>query len=237
MRSFYFVAICSVLSVYCGDGPSAFAQTNFLWIADMEEGSLADWYFPETSEIGDCGGGIFPSGKYSYFASIMEGRGNHSLAATIWTPSTIPNETSGVRAFRWKEPRENRELYFSACDAAISTTRTAGVPTPPCNLIATCVSSAQINLAWTSSLYAATGYKVERKKGGGDWCEIAKLPVIATTYSSTGLTEDTAYSYRVRAFNEITNSAFSNTTTAETQREDSKNARGNSRNNKNRFKR
>ncbi len=395
MRSFLFIAVCSALCMFCVDSPPAVAQSNFLWIADMEEGSLADWYFPETSDIGDSGGGIFPSGKYSYFASIMEGRGTHSLAATIWTPSTILNETSGVRAFRWKEPRENRELYFSAwfllpdptkltadpdfgqfwdlvqfkstpngatgdssdpfwffgpsygndkvlrvsaswsstteagpsakhsvgrkffhqtiksipfgkwvhfevflkqsnafdghvifwqdgvklfdfnnvktsyfnsaynawkCenswsvnnysdgispnpytlyidDAAISTTRTAGVPTPPCNLIATSVSCDQINLAWTSSLYAATGYKIERKKSGGDWNEVAKLPAIATTYSNTGLTEDTSYSYRVRAFNEITNSAFSNTTSAETQREDFKNFRGNLRSFKNRFRR
>ncbi len=114
MRSFLFIAVCSALCMFCVDSPPAVAQSNFLWIADMEEGSLADWYFPETSDIGDSGGGIFPSGKYSYFASIMEGRGTHSLAATIWTPSTILNETSGVRAFRWKEPRENRELYFSA---------------------------------------------------------------------------------------------------------------------------
>ena len=114
MRACFFVAMCFILSMFCLKAPSAVAQSNFLWIADMEEGSLADWYFPETSGIGDSGGGIFPSGKYSYFASIMEGRGTHSLAATIWTPSPIPNETSGVRAFRWKEPRENRELYFSA---------------------------------------------------------------------------------------------------------------------------
>jgi hypothetical protein len=126
-------------------------------------------------------------------------------------------------------------LYID--DAAISTTRTAGVPTPPCNLIASSVSSSQINLAWTSSLYAATGYKVERRKGAGDWCEIAKLPAYATTYSSTGLTEDTSYSYRVRAFNEITNSAFSNTTFTETQREDLKYFRGNSKSFKNRSKR
>ena len=214
MRAFFVVAIGSILCVFCVQGPSAVAQTNFLWIADMEEGSLADWYFPETSGIGDSGGGIFPSGKYSYFASIMEGRGTHSLAATIWTPSPIPNETSGVRAFRWKELRENRELYFSAW-----------------------FLSSRPNQ--THSVGRKFFHQTIKSVPFGNWVHFEVF--LKQSNAFDGHVTFWQDGVKLFDFNNVKtsyfNSAFSSTTTAETQREDSKNARGNSRSIKNRFRR
>jgi fibronectin type 3 domain-containing protein len=63
------------------------------------------------------------------------------------------------------------------------------------------VSPAQINLSWTASTdnVGVTGYKVERCQGAGcsNFAQIA-TPT-ATTFSDTGLTGSTSYSYRVRA--------------------------------------
>jgi Polysaccharide lyase len=77
----------------------------------METGSLADWYAPSTGPTGDYGGGLFNSGRYAARASTDKAHsGRWALKATIWTPSS---PTSGVRAFRWKEVRTHRELYYS----------------------------------------------------------------------------------------------------------------------------
>src|SRR5256884_607034 len=74
-------------------------------------------------------------------------------------------------------------------------------PTAPANLTSTAASASQINLAWTASTdnVGVTGYRVERCQGAGcsNFAQIA-APT-GTTFSDTGLTASTSYSYRVRA--------------------------------------
>jgi hypothetical protein len=62
---------------------------------------------------------------------------------------------------------------------------------PPTNLVATPVSTTQINLSWTAAS-GATGYDVE--KDG----TIVATAITTTTYSDTGLTPGSTHSYRVR---------------------------------------
>ncbi|MBI5555734.1 MAG: fibronectin type III domain-containing protein, partial [Elusimicrobia bacterium] len=69
-------------------------------------------------------------------------------------------------------------------------------PTVPANLTATAISSTQINLSWTASTdnVGVAGYKVYR---GG--IQIATV-TSGTTYSDTGLSPSTTYSYTVSAY-------------------------------------
>jgi hypothetical protein len=79
-------------------------------------------------------------------------------------------------------------------------------------LQATAKSSAKINLTWTDNAANETGFKIERKLSSAViYTQIATVGANVTSYSSTGLTENTAYSYRVRAFNTGGNSLYSNT--------------------------
>ena len=92
-------------------------------------------------------------------------------------------------------------------------------PTAPTNLTATAASSVQINLSWTASTdnVGVTGYKVERCAGAAcsNFAQIA-APA-GTTFSDTGLTAATSYSYRVRATDAANNlSTYSNTASATT---------------------
>lgn len=94
------------------------------------------------------------------------------------------------------------------------------VPTTPAGLAATAASSAQINLSWTASTdnIAVTNYLIERCQGSGctAFTQIASIAP-GTTYSNTGLTAATSYSYRIRATDANgNNSAYSNTATATT---------------------
>jgi subtilisin len=91
-------------------------------------------------------------------------------------------------------------------------------PAAPANLTATAVSSTQINLTWADS-DTETGFKIERCTGTGcsNFAQIATAGVNVTSYSNTGLTASTSYSYRVRAYNTAGDSDYSNTTSAVTQ--------------------
>ena len=83
----------------------------------------------------------------------------------------------------------------------------------PTNLTATAVSSSQINLSWTASTdnVGVTGYQIYR---GGTLL----TTVAGTSYSNTGLTPSTSYSYYVRATDAAGNvSGNSNTASATTQ--------------------
>jgi uncharacterized repeat protein (TIGR01451 family) len=95
-------------------------------------------------------------------------------------------------------------------------------PTNPSALSATAVSTSQINLSWTGSTdnVQVTGYRIERCQGAGcsNFAEIAATSGTGTTFSNTGLSAGTSYSYRVRAQDAVPNfSGFSNTASATTQ--------------------
>lgn len=89
----------------------------------------------------------------------------------------------------------------------------ASVPAPatPTNLAATAVSSTRIDLAWTDNSSNEDGFRIERSPDGVTFTQIATVAANVTGYSNTGLTCSTFYQYRVRAYNAVGNSAYSNT--------------------------
>lgn len=92
-------------------------------------------------------------------------------------------------------------------------------PAPPSALTAVAVPSSQINLTWVDSDNTEVGFKIERCSGVGctNFAQIAMVGANVTTYSSTGLTASTSYSYQVRAYNPAGDSGYSNIASAVTQ--------------------
>jgi VCBS repeat-containing protein len=87
-------------------------------------------------------------------------------------------------------------------------------PQAPTNLTSSVVSDTEVALSWTASP-DATGYRIEQQiNGSGNWTLVDTTP--NTTYTVTGLSGGTSYSFRVAATNSQGNSAYSNTTTKET---------------------
>jgi len=68
-------------------------------------------------------------------------------------------------------------------------------PVAPSSLSATAVSATQIDLAWTDNSSDETGFKIERPAG----TLINTTAVNANSYSNTGLTCGTSYTYSVKA--------------------------------------
>ncbi len=94
----------------------------------------------------------------------------------------------------------------------------SATPNAPTSLAATAVSTSQINLSWTDNSGNETGFKIERCTGSGctNFAQIAT--VSANVYNNTGLSKNTTYTYRVRAYNAAGNSAYSNTIARKTLR-------------------
>jgi titin len=89
-------------------------------------------------------------------------------------------------------------------------------PNAPSNLVATSISSSQINLSWQDNSTDETGFKIERKTGSGYYYQIATVGAGVTSYSNTYLSASTTYYYRVRAYKGTLNSNYCNEASATT---------------------
>jgi hypothetical protein len=92
----------------------------------------------------------------------------------------------------------NRTLSAAQIQALADST----APGAPSGLAATAASSSQVNLTWTAPTdnVGVTGYLVERCSGGTGCSSFTQIATPTTTsYSDTGRTASTVYTYRVRA--------------------------------------
>ena len=114
---------------------------------------------------------------------------------------TTYNDTTGLAAaasytYRVSAIAPGGALLSAATVAATTFGETA-VPTA---VKAAAVSLTQINLNWTDVATNETGYRVsQRLTTGMAWTDLATLAANTTSYSNTGLTAGTGYTYRVCA--------------------------------------
>jgi hypothetical protein len=87
----------------------------------------------------------------------------------------------------------------------------AGQPAAPSNLVGAPVGLKRVDLSWTDNSTSESGFKIERSNNGTKFSQIATLGPGATTFSNTRLRRGKTYLYRVRAYNSIGYSAYSNT--------------------------
>lgn len=127
--------------------------------------------------------GLSSSKTYTYNVSAYDAAGNESAQSSSATATTLATNASDTIA-----------------------------PSTPTNLIATAVSSTQINLTWYASTdnIEIAGYEV--------WRGTSKIATVTiTAYSDGGLAASTSYTYKVKAIDVANNvSAASNVATATT---------------------
>jgi chitodextrinase len=122
-------------------------------------------------------------------------------AATTFSDGWAQISADGTTWTNWDyngSPSTGNDLQFYFDIAQNDTT----APSTPANLTGTAISASQINLTWTASTdnVGVTGYKVFRNG--------AQVGTSATaSYSDTGLTANTTYSYTVSAYDAAGNNS------------------------------
>jgi len=115
---------------------------------------------------------------------------------------------------KWYYPMEakgNFNFYIDWIKNPNSSTQPEDPPVAPSSLSATSSACDQIDLSWTDNSDNEDGFEIER-----DGFFLTTVNANVTSYSDTGLLENTTYSYRVRAYNDIGGSGYSNTDSATT---------------------
>lgn len=88
-------------------------------------------------------------------------------------------------------------------------------PVPPDQISATAsVRLIGVSWSWTNNTHLATALELYRKPSGGAYTLLAVLPPDTTSYTDTGLSSNTTYSYQVRTANDYFASAWSQETSA-----------------------
>jgi hypothetical protein len=83
-------------------------------------------------------------------------------------------------------------------------------PTAPTGLVVTALSPTQVNLVWQDTATTEDGFQIERRGGtSADFNQIGVVSVDTTSFIDTTALANTAYAYRVRAFNNAGTSDFS----------------------------
>jgi titin len=115
-----------------------------------------------------------------------------------------------------------RVRAFNGTAASLDWSREASATTPlvpptaPTGLAANVVSTTRVDLRWALQTSDETAVEVWRKTGTGAFVAIAFLPPGSTSYSDTSVTSGAAYTYQVRAANDIFVSPWSNGVSATT---------------------
>ncbi len=93
-------------------------------------------------------------------------------------------------------------------------------PIAPTGLTATLVGDLEIALSWTDNTDSETGFIIERKKySRGIFTEIATVAADVTTYNDSGLDYYANYYYRIKAYNAVGSTRYSNVDFAQTSQE------------------
>lgn len=176
-------------------------------------------YPVEQGEYGVLSGTSMASPHAAGALALLASANKPRSAADVYS---LYNQVKAAGNFNWTDDSGDgiqEPLLDVSTFAPVLVPGTGGAPpTAPATLTATAVSSSQINLAWADS-DTETGFKIERCMAAGcsNFVQIATVGANVTSYSNAGLTASTSYSYRVRAYNTVGDSDYSNTASAVTQ--------------------
>ena len=102
--------------------------------------------------------------------------------------------------YRVSAYRQSDDLYSDPSNVADAMTDACPLD-PPSSLNATMISQSQISLSWQDNSSDESAFHIERSEDGGvTWVEIQAVGAGVSAHVDTGLTCNSAYHYRVRAY-------------------------------------
>lgn len=140
-----------------------------------------------------------------------------STSSTSYSAVGLTSAASYSFRVRAYDPSSN---YSGYSNVASATTLDVIAPTGPATVTATAAANGtQVDLSWpaASDNVGVTNYQVERCTGAGCGAFVLIATTTSTSYSATGLTYSTPYSFQVRANDAVPNyGAYSATASATT---------------------
>ncbi len=143
-------------------------------------------------------GGDKDSGTYTLLVTL-----NNSQASYTDLFSLVPGTT-----YHYKVNAANASGSYSS---SAYTGITAAVPPAPSLLRANVASADGISLIWTDNSNNESGFRIERfDEGSMAFSEIATVGTNAVTYTDTSVVSGESYIYRIRSYNVMGNSSYTN---------------------------
>jgi titin len=138
-----------------------------------------------------------------------------AASVTSYTDSGLSASTTYY--YRVSAYNSSGSSAYTSMASATTGAPAVTAPSAPSSLAATANSSTQITISWMDNSTNETGFKIESSKSSsGPFAQIATVAAGVTTYVNSALTASTAYYYRVRAYNAVGDSAYSNVSSAST---------------------
>ena len=138
----------------------------------------------------------------------MDGN-NFTLAATTSSDNYTDINLSPNTTYYYKVRAHNNGGYSSYSNMISQKTKDVA-PIAPSNLYVSSFSTNTITLSWNDNSNNETGFEIWRSLNGYSFSKIKNLGANTTTYTDLGLSPDTTYYYKVRAYNDVGNSNYSN---------------------------
>jgi fibronectin type 3 domain-containing protein len=146
-----------------------------------------------------------------------------TLATELWNSSQKPGGGDNVGTVnKLSTPTvANGKVYVGTSNSLVVyglVNPPTAVPNAPV-LSATALSGSSVNLTWTDSTMSpnnATGYKIEQSTDNMTFTQVTTAPAGATSIAIGALSPLTTYYFRIRGFNALGNSNYSNTANATT---------------------
>ena len=155
------------------------------------------------------------------------GGGSFSFLANAPANAVTFADTSAAErtTYRYRVVAVNATGESAASNVAQATTPADdSIVAAPTSLHTTGVQFDRVSLAWNDASDNETSFRVERRQvsGGNGWNILTNLPANTAAYTDATVTAETAYEYRVVAFNASGESPASNVTGASTPRDPAK---------------
>jgi hypothetical protein len=182
----------NIQSVTTSAGLVPVAPTNLVATSQTGPRVALSWFDNATNETGFSIERALSGGAFSPLVSVGPRAGTGSATYTDNSVAVATSYSYRVRAVR------------GAVSSAYSNVATVAVlPNAPTNLQAPSASATRtsLTLIWTRNQLAppALGYEIWSGPDGTTWTKVATVGNVAS-YTDTGLTPNTRYYYRVRAF-------------------------------------